>query len=360
MPDKILPLTSLRFFAAGGVLLYHLEGLIGVPAQAGFALGVSFFFVLSGFILTYTYASRGAFSFRQFMVARFARLWPVHVAAFLLVVVFFGNGDQWDAVALNLTLLHSWLPIGRYMFSGNWVSWTISTEMAFYLLFPVLAFGRSWVIALTVVAVFAMLAAIHLLLTAPQIYGASFGMSPSNFIMQTPFIRILEFASGVAAGKLFLTGRWRALVSRHATGLEMGAIVACVLFGATAGKVSDYLAANGFAALSVWYNQNGGFVIFALAIFVFAHSAGAFSEALSTSPMVLLGEISYCTYMVHQIVFRFADMHHIQGAGWSINVVAMLVVVYAGSYMMWRVVERPARSWIVGISKASRRVPVAV
>lgn len=356
MPSKILPLTSLRFFAAGGVLLYHLQGLIGVPAQAGFALGVSFFFVLSGFILTYTYANRVAFSFRDFMVARFARLWPVHFAAFLLVVALLGNGDQWDAVALNLTLLHSWLPIGRYMFSGNWVSWTISTEMAFYLLFPVLAFGRGRVIVLTVVAVFAMLAAIHLLLTAPQIYGASFGMSPSNFIMQTPFIRILEFASGVAAGKLFLTGHWREFVGRRATAFELGAIAACVLFGATAGTVSDYLNANGFAALSVWYNQNGGFVIFAVAIFVFAHSAGAFSKALSTGPLVLLGEISYCTYMVHQICFRFADMHHIQGAGWSLNVVAMLIVVYVTSYIMWRVVERPARSWIIWTARARRAI----
>lgn len=359
MPNKILPLTSLRFFAAAGVLLYHLEGLIGVPAQAGFALGVSFFFVLSGFILTYTYANRDAFSFRDFMVARFARLWPVHIAAFLLVVVLLGNGDQWDAVALNLTLLHSWLPIGRYMFSGNWVSWTISTEMAFYLLFPVLAFGRNWIIAATVVTVFAMLAAIHSFVTVQQLYGTPFGLSPSNFIMQTPFIRVLEFASGVAAGKLFLTGRWRALVYRHATGFELGAISACVLFGATAGTVSDYLIDNGFAALSIWYNQNGGFVVFALAIFVFAHSAGFVSGLLSTRSMVLLGEISYCTYMVHQICFRFADMHQIQGTGWSLNVVAMLIVVYAGSYVMWRVVERPARSWIIGAARARRSVLAA-
>ena len=96
---------------------------------------MSFFFVLSGFILVYVYPSLDTFSdIRRFWVARFARLWPVHFAAFLLLVVLLHKGLSLSAL-LNLAMINSWIPFIPYYMSYNWVSWAIATEFAFYLSF---------------------------------------------------------------------------------------------------------------------------------------------------------------------------------------------------------------------------------
>jgi peptidoglycan/LPS O-acetylase OafA/YrhL len=111
---------------------------------------MSFFFVLSGFILVYVYPSFDRISdIRRFWVARFARLWPVHFAAFLLLVVLLHKGLSWRAV-LNLAMINSWIPFTRSYMSYNWVSWAIATEFAFYLLSPFLLYKweRTWFIKL--------------------------------------------------------------------------------------------------------------------------------------------------------------------------------------------------------------------
>ena len=77
---RLNALTSLRFFAAFVVMLHHfISGSLGF---AGAAHGVAFFFVLSGFILTSNYPHLSTWQDRRsFLLARFARIWPAHVAA---------------------------------------------------------------------------------------------------------------------------------------------------------------------------------------------------------------------------------------------------------------------------------------
>src|SRR5690242_19654398 len=86
---KLYALTSLRFVAAALIVLGHSQGTFGIPkdAWAPFVMsqGVSFFFVLSGFILTYVYPSLKLFGIRRFLLARFARIWPAHITAFILL-----------------------------------------------------------------------------------------------------------------------------------------------------------------------------------------------------------------------------------------------------------------------------------
>jgi peptidoglycan/LPS O-acetylase OafA/YrhL len=74
-------LTSLRFFAAYLIILYHSVGLFGIERiGVNLGQGVSFFFVLSGFILTYVYPRLDSWTdIRQFWRARFARIWPAYI-----------------------------------------------------------------------------------------------------------------------------------------------------------------------------------------------------------------------------------------------------------------------------------------
>ncbi len=111
-------LTSLRFPAALAIVLYHfLSFVIPCPLWAwnGLGAGVSFFYVLSGFILYYNYADltdRGAF-----WVARFGRIWPVHIFMLVLTLAFIpfeylqGHSSWPVTLPLNILLLQAWFSV---------------------------------------------------------------------------------------------------------------------------------------------------------------------------------------------------------------------------------------------------------
>jgi peptidoglycan/LPS O-acetylase OafA/YrhL len=83
-PADLKALTSLRFFAAFMIFMFHLQNYDATPwLQAiggSMRHGVSFFFVLSGFILTHVYSSREKLDPRMFFLSRFARLYPTVLA----------------------------------------------------------------------------------------------------------------------------------------------------------------------------------------------------------------------------------------------------------------------------------------
>ncbi|MDZ4048042.1 MAG: acyltransferase, partial [Pseudoxanthomonas sp.] len=141
--NKLDQLTSLRFFAALLIVVHHAESMMGIGGMGvNWGQGVSFFFVLSGFILTYVYPRLATLDDTQrFLRARVARIWPAHVASFALGFALMPYAwDTWTAIA-NLLLVHAWIPQSAYYFSYNGVSWSVSTEAFFYLAFPLLILG---------------------------------------------------------------------------------------------------------------------------------------------------------------------------------------------------------------------------
>ena len=150
-PGEIKPLTSLRFFAATLVVFHHLAGVLWLDGDVfhPFNLGnaVSFFFVLSGFVLYYSYARRmQTMSWWQFSVLRFFRIWPAHIAVLVLglaILVTPGYTQQLAVrtpteIAQIVFLLQSWTPRVEVFWGLNAPSWSISTELFFYISFPVL------------------------------------------------------------------------------------------------------------------------------------------------------------------------------------------------------------------------------
>src|SRR5262249_48197038 len=148
-------LTSLRCFAALHVVLFHMRVtgiLAGGPwwyqnfASIGY-VGVNFFFVLSGFILVYTYAAR-SLEPRKFWQARFARIYPAYIVSLIvsppcfflaarpLTLPFFSWSKDHLVLASILTvcLLQSWLP--QAALAWNSVCWSLSVEAFFYSVFP--------------------------------------------------------------------------------------------------------------------------------------------------------------------------------------------------------------------------------
>lgn len=145
---EIRTLTGLRGYAALWVMFFHYtaglqgDGVLLAIARQGMC-GLTTFFVLSGFILAHVYAERfrsgvDRAGYRDFLWARFARIYPLHLATLLawLVLVPPQPQDTAFAFALNLVLLQSWGFINPL--NWNQPSWSVSIEFFAYLVFPFL------------------------------------------------------------------------------------------------------------------------------------------------------------------------------------------------------------------------------
>ncbi|MBF9195366.1 acyltransferase family protein [Microvirga terrestris] len=317
--EDLKPLTSLRFVAAIMIVLLHCLNyfkwgwLVYVPGTA--VHGVSFFFVLSGFILSHVYSSRPDISYGRFIWTRFARLWPIHVAAIIFLVLtvppgsvtFDGPGmfDKWIVLGFNLLLTHSLFPFPAYSFSWNAVSWSISTELFFYLCFPFLLKNivSSWhwklVVSLLPLASLALLANV---VELPL--GSATVETPSTYMLiyTNPLFRGFEFCLGLASWVC-----WKRLsvisVSRAiATIIEVAAIVLAVFWLKTGFSTYGMATLPPTTIVGQWFSVAGSSWVFAVVIIVLATGRGWIGFLLSLRPFVWLGEISFAIYMLHQIL----------------------------------------------------------
>ena len=144
---RLSSLTSLRWFAALWVFFAHVDFVTATNPDSAAVIflsrmgstGVSFFFVLSGFVLTWSHVAgdRPVRFYRR----RFARVVPAYWAAALIAVVVMawtapvGAGETLERF-IPLTLLQSWVPVRDVYWSGAGVGWSLSTEVVFYAVFP--------------------------------------------------------------------------------------------------------------------------------------------------------------------------------------------------------------------------------
>lgn len=340
-PPPLYALTSLRFFAAASIVALH----TGISADSRLGLGVGFFFVLSGFILTYVYRDFTGHSISAFYLSRFARLWPVHAVTFLFAAIVLQPNALTNPIylmtaPLNLLLLQAWFPIQGLVFSWNGPSWSISAELWFYILLPFLAASRRlWIWGLALCAIAAVI-----VLTFPPRPPGPFTFSYVHAIMQHPAVRVVEFLAGVTAGRAYNAG----LRLKGGTLLELAAIALAVIYVVTSPLVQNSLSVAGFTKAAIWYDQSGGFAVFAFAIFVFAQNTGIVSRLLAWPVLVKLGEISFSTYMLHMLIIRFNMKYQIfYFMGWNLKTAVLIVIIYAGSYLLWEYVEKPARKSII-------------
>lgn len=162
MINKLIkPLTSLRFIFALMVFAFHLTSVqtISKPLSLVYCnilyegyIGVSFFFILSGFILAYNYQNlliTKKISKYAFWKARIARIYPMHIFTFILAIPliiyadkeFFNNGVFYIEHAIpNIFLIQNFIPDYSFNHAFNAPSWAISNEMFFYLMFPLIIF----------------------------------------------------------------------------------------------------------------------------------------------------------------------------------------------------------------------------
>ncbi len=374
---KIDVLTSLRFFAAALIVFGHSAGMAGYPPDwpGGVATyqGVTFFFVLSGFILTHVYPDLSGTRARlRFLRARFARLWPAHLATFLLSLAVYywvraslqtGLG-QATAVA-NLALVQAWVPLMAFYFSFNAVSWSISVEVFFYLNFLWLIgnLRRTWHWKLAVsLAGAGVMMAVWRLAGVPVSTPDPMGLDGTGLIYIGPLARLFEFVTGMGFALAFraMAASGRVLPGAGgATAIEavLAAIVLFQLVHAGAGWFANGPPAGLFPIeLRLWLERSGAAPLHGLLILVFAFQRGMVSRVLAAKGFVLLGEISYGIYMLHQILIVWMKINPELVALVPPRVAygLFLAATLGGSYLMWRFIERPMRALLMGRRPAWR------
>ena len=382
-------LTGLRFIAALAVFIHHVGGNFGL-GKINWSLGswaVSFFFVLSGFILTYVYANRlKRDGLAKFYFTRWARIWPLHVVCLLMFMTLFGwrqysSGEGLGKLVCNLLLLQSWVPDSRWVFSLNGVAWSISTEMFFYAMFPLLLLGvqkggqdQFWkkyigLVVGTAIALFSL----NAISSLPTVAGMDF----YRVGHVNPFLRLLEFSTGMAVGFLFLRSTSAAsstTPNRMSIGLDtlkelasFGFLMAICLAVHQAGIVHWLKRVDwGGEILSSWFRVSYTVIPFALLIFVFAKSKGVIARLLGSRAMVFLGEISFAFYMCHYIVIMYVK--RLVSSQPDVAPVATEPIAIAAScfgislvvsIVLYKLVEMPCKSALLSLYNKDPRQALA-
>jgi peptidoglycan/LPS O-acetylase OafA/YrhL len=339
-PAEIRPLTSLRFLAASLVFWEHIVMLPGFGWLVGYThsfgrIGVCVFFVLSGFILSYSYGEqdwRGAFAKNagQFYWSRFARIYPLHWLMFLVALPL-GLNSRTARVSVSefpylLTLTDSLWPGHPLVPQPVKAAWTLSCEVFFYLLAPLcflalcrrknpLALAGAMLASYTVLIVFLAL---------------KFGD-----LNWAAYVRMPEFLLGIAgyhfsrrvdlarlANKLFFAGI---------------ALLACV-------SIRDVV--FGLPQLFYSFAYAPGAL---LVILAFASMRGAAKDLFSHPSLVLSGNASFALYLMHDPALRYLKVllernHIVLPRMWSFFVaVPLFAVLLVAATMCYKFYENPIR-----------------
>lgn len=312
-PEKVLPLTSLRFFAAVAIVFHHYFGASFpfavhnrwvAPINDYSAVAVFFFFMLSGYILSYVYLrGKSILDRKRFWVSRLARIYPLYIVTILFSVphlltarrqhfsaarAYLGTAATFITHAL---LLQHWIP---QLGALNYPSWSISAEAFFYLVFPwlgvylwrrstqqAIALGTLWfVISWSVIVI-----------------GADwprFNIVPHAM----PLFELNLFVLGIVLGKVHFAIKQNPQRNQRLRnwGATLGVAALLALFAFTEWKASipffpihDAMAA----------------ILFLILILAFASGSPFLEKLFTPTWLVVLGESSYGLYLIHAPLYAF-------------------------------------------------------
>lgn len=355
---RISSLTGLRGIAAVSVLLYHIPHQ---PAFAAYAmplfsrayLAVDLFFILSGFVISFGYYDRlmhqlGKSTYVDFLINRTARVWPLHLVVtlvFMARILVNVSGTQaipLDApnILTNLLMIQSW-GWGTQPIAGN--SWSVSTEVAAYLLYPliaIIAFSRwAWAQLALCIGI--------LLLVASSGRGASGPLDVNDYDTVLTLLRCLAgFSLGVLAYRIRDAAWCRALLQ----GPGRFAAV-CVAIG-----------------LALMLPREADVLVVCLmpALVLACYYDGAAARAVMGNPISYhLGLISYSIYLWHPLVrdimarvMGLAHRHGFTGHD-ELFIVAMLIATWLLCWASYLLVEIPGHRLIKWLQRGRRsRAPI--
>ncbi len=338
---KISQITFTRFVAAMAIVishfnkdlfLYKIRFIADVFLRAN--VGVSYFFILSGFIMIVAYHRKEKIGYRDYYRNRVARIYPLYVVGLLLYLVTRYSDFNFYNAFLYLLGIQSWIP-GKALIL-NFPGWSISVEFLFYLLFPLLynylyvKENKSiWVIIILIwigTQVFSNLYINSLSYKGPHTDSHEF----SHYF---PLWHINEFLTGNLAGLFFVK-------SRKEKNYDLAVVLLFVLII--------------LSLIFIPLNFHNGLmaVFFVPAIYLISCNNGLITRFFSIKPLEFLGEISYAIYIIHipvlyilrSVLWDYFQISQSNTIFW-IYILVLLVV----SAILYLFVEKPMRDFVRNI-----------
>lgn len=343
---KISQITFTRFVAAMAIVishfnkdlfLYKIRFIADIFLRAN--VGVSYFFILSGFIMIIAYHRKEKIGYRDFYRNRVARIYPLYVVGLLLYFVTRYYDFSFYKTFLYLSGVQSWIP-GKALIL-NFPGWSISVEFLFYLLFPWLynylySKGNKsiWVIAVLIwigTQVFSNLYTNSLSYKGPH-------TDSHEFIHYFPLWHINEFLIGNLAGLLFVRNRRE---KNHDLGIALlfiGILLSLIFI-----PLNFH---NGLMA-----------VFFVPVIYLISCNNGVISKVFSLKPLEFLGEISYAIYIIHipvLYIVRSFLWDYFQVSESNVIFWIYILVLMFVSAVFYQFVEKPMRDYLKKIRFSKR------
>ena len=340
-------LTGLRWWAAFMVFLYHMRVFAPLPGKINLLFnqgyfGVTFFFVLSGFVLTWSMRPQVPMS--TFYWRRFARIWPAHMVALLVAIpVFYAFAPipegsflkpfDLGILLLSVVVLQAWWANPVILFSGNPAAWTLSVEALFYAIHP-------WVsrILLPLTKRGALLFSLAAIAWA---FAYRLGMTlwPESWLaaVPVPVTRVPEFLLGMGLAWAVRSG-WRPRLHPFVGVAAIGAALAVIM------GTEFFNGIRPFGVLAGFSNEIFT-VATGVAILVFAlNTLRGRRSIFETKLQVRLGTWSFAFYLVHATAIYLAlRIFGPQAPSWS-NIgwnIALLAVDIVLAWLLYRLIEHP-------------------
>lgn len=351
-------LTGVRFVAAFYVLIFHIFATLRLSLWrpldnvlgAGYT-AVTFFFVLSGFILSVCYAGPGLASpgaIRAFYLVRFFRVYPCYLAAFfasVIAVLCCGFTPQEPpslpsafASALGVQAFHP-----AWARSWNTPGWSVSVEIACYLAFPAVLTRARRLGPRALLSLFGCAWATGLAFFLPGLVDRSFDtLAWHNFVKFSPVARFPELVCGVALGLVYLDDRRVGRARRGSWLVAVGLLISLVVL-AQSDIIPKPIMHNGLLVPPI-----------AMVILGLAHGGGAVGKVLSTGPMVALGGASYALYIFQLPLGAFYIAAFKGVLPLLVGAVLYVPTLLLASWVIYRWFEAPIRTW--GVLRVRRAV----
>lgn len=357
-------LTVARFAAALLVYLHHstpaeYTAMSDIPeyllrfVHNGY-VGVSFFFIVSGFVLAASnlgrladFSIKRSLSFYWKRVARIVPLWFV----VSLPLIYWAARNQQPQLFPFLTFTQAWHPEITTAFGLLGVSWTLSVEMFFYLMFPFIAaalkpFSSKWagpVVVLVGLSVPA-LSCWYFANSAELMALQPFDPNSSHFwLYRFPLARLGEFIAGI--GIFLCVDRLPAKVPAWSVWAFGSASVAALVY--TMATIPIY---------EVYYVfPNAIYFAGIVAALAYLETLGA---SVTSRPLILLGEASFAFYLVHQYYFKgfITDPMLALGGVW-VSLGYVLVIAIATSVGLFLMIETPCRDFLLSAFRVRSSMP---
>jgi peptidoglycan/LPS O-acetylase OafA/YrhL len=348
-PTRLDSLTALRFAAALMIVVFHawypIMGIQGPEAGAinyGFT-SVGFFFILSGFVLAWTW--RPTVGIPTLWWRRFVRIFPLCALLttgvalyYLLVPNSAPEAPTWGSFLTCFFLLQSW-PQFRYLLGYNYPSWSLSTEMFFYFMFPFIALGLARVNRRAGLIALAVLAGIGYVGISAWFYKQAFYSFTPGSLLAFPPLQLLKFFLGASLGVAYRNG-WRPRINLwFALGLVAVTYAVMQRLATRPGRMSAFRATELFPDIVL---------LIPMTLLVCAAASsdlrGRFGPGRSRI-LVRLGDWSFALYLVHAPILMGVNelrvrTGHLEPTRWW-GMAAYLAVSIAVSGLIYQYVERP-------------------